>query len=99
MVGTESALRERGAEIAAEAFARVLREGGRLPLTDVLRCRVRHFTDGAVLGSQAFVATQLAAYRNKHGQRARTVPRALPPLTDWSGLATLRSLRQNPFGG
>jgi hypothetical protein len=98
LFGTGSAPRLEGGTIAPAAFQKVLRAKGQLPMATVLRCRLRHFTDGAVLGSQAFVATQLAAYRRKHGQHARTAPRALPPLTDWSGLATLRSLRMNPFG-
>ncbi|MBK8475477.1 MAG: hypothetical protein IPL39_03985 [Opitutaceae bacterium] len=64
----------------------------------MLRCRVRYFTDAAVLGSQAFVATQLAAYRRRYGVRSRTAPRPLLPITDWGGLTALRGLRRNPFG-
>ena len=33
----------------------VWRTGGRIPLEAALRCRVRYFTDGVVLGSQHFV--------------------------------------------
>lgn len=34
---------------------KVIAKGGRLPLADVLRCRVRYFTDGVALGSAAFL--------------------------------------------
>ena len=80
------------------SFEKVLRQKGQLPLTDVLRCRVRYFTDAAVLGSEAFVATQLAAFRRRHGTRERTAPRPLAPIADWGGLVTLRGLRSTPFG-
>ena len=67
-------------------------------MSTVLRCRVRYFTDSAVLGSQAFVALHLAGYRRRYGTRLRTAPRPLLPITDWGGLSVLRALRQNPFG-
>ncbi len=98
LFGTGTAPRERGATLDPAVFAKVLREKGQLPLTDVLRCRVRYFTDAAVLGSEAFVATQLAAFRRRHGTRERTAPRPLAPVADWGGLFALRRLRKNPLG-
>ena len=68
------------------------------PLTDVLRCRIRYFSDGAVLGSQAFVATHLARYRQRTGRRRQTQQHLLPSVTDWGDLTTLRGLRRNPIG-
>jgi putative transposase len=79
-------------------LARVLAAGGRLPLATVLRCRVRYFSDGAVLGGRAFVEGQLAAYRARTGRRQRTGVRLLPPMTAWGELATLRGLRRRAFG-
>ena len=98
LFGAGTATREDKHAITYEDFQRVLREGGKLPLADVLRCRVRYFSDGAVLGSQAFVATHLARYRQRTGRRERAAPRQLPPVTDWGDLATLRGLRRNAFG-
>ena len=43
------------ATIANEALNQEMERGGRLPPTMAIRCRVRYFTDGAVLGSAAFV--------------------------------------------
>jgi putative transposase len=98
LFGTGAAAREKGASISVENFQRVMAEGGKLPLSDVLRCRVRYFTDGAVLGSQAFVQTQLAIYRNRTGRRRCIEPCPIPPITDWGQLNTLRGLRGSVLG-
>ena len=45
--------RRRG--LSAEAVAAVLEAGGTLSLAQSLRCRVRYFTDGAVIGTREFV--------------------------------------------
>jgi hypothetical protein len=98
LFGTASAPRAHGSGIATEEFAQVLRAGGKLPTATVLRCRVRYFSDGAVLGTKAFVAVQLARLRRRSGPLDRTAPRLLPELTDWGELATLRKLRGHAFG-
>jgi REP element-mobilizing transposase RayT len=98
LFGTGAGSREHGRVISPEEFQQVIAAGGKLPLATVLRCRVRYFTDGAVLGSQAFVATQLARYRKRAGPCAHTAPRPLPGLTDWGDLATMRKLRGPVFG-
>ena len=95
LFGTGAETRERKQAISHEDFKRVMREGGKLPLADVLRCRVRYFSDGAVLGSQAFVATHLARYRQRTGRRERSAPRVLPAVTDWGDLSTMRRVRRN----
>ena len=43
-----------------EEWLRVLEEGGELPVAAALRCRVRYFADGAVLGSKEFVREHLS---------------------------------------
>jgi putative transposase len=98
LFGTGAGPREAAACIPMAEFRRVLDAGGKLPLSAVLRCRIRYFTDGAVLGSRAFVEEQLAIYRKKTGPRERTSPQTLPVVTDWGDLATLRRLRQPAIG-
>ena len=98
LFGKGAAPRERGAKINAAAMLKVMEQKGRLPLEKVLRCRIRYFTDGAVLGSQAFVQSHLARYKSQSLQRSRTAPRAIPPVTNWGNLTTLRSLRHGGFG-
>jgi hypothetical protein len=98
LFGTGSDPKESKGEITSAAFAAALKSGGRLPLAVVLRCRLRFFTDGAVLGTRAFVTSQLEEYRRRTGKRERTKPRSLPALADWGDLATLRNLRRDPIG-
>lgn len=86
------------ASISPDALEKVVAEKGTLPLATVLRCRVRYFSDGAVLGSKAFVAKHLALYKRRTGHRRRTALRPLPGITNWGDLATLRGLRKKAFG-
>ena len=92
----------KGAEGAAgadrQAMLKVLeKEGGVLPKAAVLRCRVRYFTDGAVLGSAAFVRAYTEAWR---AERGRKRPPGVNPLrgADWGDLAVIRGLRRKIFG-
>jgi REP element-mobilizing transposase RayT len=96
--GSGAGPRAGAATISTADCRRVMAEGGRLPLAAVLRCRVRYFTDGAVLGSRAFVETHLAKYRQETGRRERYRPCPLPACTDWGDLATLRGLRRRAIG-
>jgi hypothetical protein len=79
-------------------LAKVMESKGKLPLAEVLRCRVRYFTDGVVLGSNAFVAEHLALYQSKTGLRKRISTQNLPPLTEWGDMVALRGLRKNALG-
>jgi putative transposase len=92
--GSATETREHRAAITSKALAAVIAAGGRLPLATVLRCRLRYFSDGAVLGSQAFVEEQLAAYRPRTGRRERNRTRFLPPITEWGELAALHRVRR-----
>jgi REP element-mobilizing transposase RayT len=94
LFGTAAGTREHGAAITPEALESVVAAGGRLPLATVLRCRLRYFSDGAVLGSRVFVEEQLMAYRLRTGRRERNGTRLLPSITDWGELAALRGVRR-----
>ena len=48
-----------------EQIQAVVKADGRLPLQELLRCRVRYFSDGLVLGSQAFVDSIFDRYRSQ----------------------------------
>ncbi|MBL9214974.1 MAG: transposase [Opitutaceae bacterium] len=98
LFGTASAPRARGRSLPLEHFLAARQSAGQLPLTTILHCRVRYFSDGAVLGTQAFVATALAALRRKGGSFPRTGPRRLPAIADWGDLAVLRRLRRVDCG-
>jgi hypothetical protein len=96
--GTGADVREGAASISSEDLQRVTREGGNLSLPVVLRCRLRYFSDGAILGSRVFVATQLATYVKKTGRREGMTPRSLPACTNWGDMVTMRGLRVKPVG-
>jgi putative transposase len=97
LFGTGASVKTHAGRLSVDDFNRVIAEKGKLPLATVLRCRVRYFSDGAVLGSRAFVQSQLSTYQRKTGRRSRTVPRQIPHVTDWGDLTTLRGLRQQTF--
>ena len=98
LFGTGSGPKANAPAITPEAFENVLKQKGRLPLSTVLRCRVRYFTDGVVLGSQAYVQQNLSAYAQRHRRREKSTPRPLKPIADWGDLTTLRGLRNAVFG-
>jgi len=98
LFGAGSVERAGKAAITREALEKVIAENGTLPLATVLRCRVRYFSDGAVLGGTAFVTKHLAAYRHLTGCRGRTAAHPLPKITDWGDMAVMRGLRKNVFG-
>lgn len=68
-----------------------------LPRASVLRCRVRYFTDGAILGSQAFVMGFAEAWQRERGRRRPPRPQPLRGA-DWGDLVTLHGLRRRVFG-
>jgi len=86
------------ASMTPAQLAKVMEAKGKLPLVTVLHCKIRYFTDGAVLGSKAFVAEQLALYRRKTGMRKHMTAQALPPITEWGDLVAMRGVRKNALG-
>jgi len=52
-----------GAGFSAEQVKTVLESGGKLPRHALLRCRVRYFSDGLVLGGAEFVEEVFRRYR------------------------------------
>ncbi|MGE9290894.1 MAG: transposase, partial [Puniceicoccales bacterium] len=81
--------------IDRETAIRVLKkEGGELPLPTALRCRIRYFTDGAILGSKEFVEKHLDALP---GSRKRgRIPHPMHGA-DWRGLSVAQGLRKDLF--
>jgi len=85
-------------EVTRQRALKVLdQEDGQLPKTVLLRCRVRYFTDGAILGSAEFVCGFIGAWQMERGRKH-------PPKvnkmrgTDWGGLAVIQGLRRQIFG-
>jgi REP element-mobilizing transposase RayT len=81
-----------------EAIRRALKEKGELRLGQVLRLRVRYFTDGVVLGSRNYVNEAFAEYRDRFGPRRKSGARRLRGLGALGELTTLRDLRVDVVG-
>ncbi len=80
-----------------EKVREVLDRGGKLTRSELLHCRVRHFSDGAVIGTKAFVDAFFKNHRAWFGDRRRTGARPLPQ-GDGTDLFSIRDLRVNPVG-
>jgi len=78
-----------------EKVQEVLEKGGKLPVSVLLRCRVRYFSDGLVLGSRAFVEHIFHQYRDQFSPKRSTGAQPMR-YGQWGGLCTLRNLRLSP---
>ncbi|HEY3756542.1 MAG TPA: transposase [Opitutaceae bacterium] len=67
-----------GKTVTADQLAKVIAAGGSLSFAELLACKCRYLTDGAVLGSKAFVMEQIVRMRKATGRGQKTVPRDLP---------------------
>jgi hypothetical protein len=52
-------------------------QDGEVPLGKMLRCRIRYFTDGAVIGSRSFVDEAFAKSRERFGAKRKDGARAM----------------------
>ncbi|MDR1011313.1 MAG: transposase [Opitutaceae bacterium] len=85
IIGSGAKPRAGKAAVSENLFEETMHAGGKLPLTTALRCQIRYFTNGGVLGGRAFVAKHLTLLRRKTGLRRRKEPCVLPPVCDWGG--------------
>ena len=87
----------RGVLISRERAVKVLEEQDAvLPKAAVLRCRVRYFTDGVILGSSEYVRAFVDDWQRE--RERKYPPKAnLMQGADWGGLAVIRGLRRKIF--
>lgn len=89
---------KKGTSFDREKALRVLEtEQGQLSKAELMRCRVRYFSDGAILGSREFVASFSRTWQQ---QKQRKFPPKVHPLRggDWGELAVTQGLRRGVFG-
>ena len=79
-----------------DQIAEVLAKKGRLSRWEMLRCRVRYFADGGVIGSKGFVNAVFMANRERFGGKRKDGARRMRGV-DSAGLYALRNLRVNPI--
>ncbi len=87
------------AGIATEECDRVAETAGKVSLPEVLRRKVRYFSDGAVIGSAAFVNGVFAQLKaeGRMGPKRQTGARRMLGA-DWGGLRVLRDLQKDVYG-
>ena len=88
--------KDRG-RIDPDTVQRVLDSKGRLPLSDVLRLRVRYFTAGTAIGSASFLREVGADMRMRHGLE-RKKDAYLMRAGEWGDLRSFRNLQVRPVG-
>jgi len=84
-----------------EAIRRELKRQGELSLGQVLRLRVRYFTDGVVLGTRNYVNEVFVEYRDRFGPRRKSGARklrGLGELRELEDLTTMRDLQVDVVG-
>ncbi len=77
-----------------EDVEKVLARGGKLGLGEALRCRVRYFTDGMVVGSREFVDQVFKQSRERFGKKRKTGARPMRNVGWKKGAAQIYSMRQ-----
>ena len=80
---------------SAEAVQAVLDQDGALSMEELLRCRVRYFSDGVAIGSRTFVEDVFCASRDWFGEQRKAGARPIR-YTKGIGLVCMRDLRETP---
>jgi hypothetical protein len=83
---------------SAEVERFVDEQNGELSLPERLRCRIRYFTDGVILGSQSFVESHFCNLKEKLGYRRQRAGTPLTALGCSDRLSGFRDLRVRPIG-
>jgi hypothetical protein len=73
-------------------------QNGELSLPERLRCRIRYFTDGVILGSQAFVDSHFSDLKAKLGYKRQHTGTPLTMLGCSHRLWVFREPRVQPSG-
>ena len=82
--------------VSADKARTVLVQCGKLEVADLVRLRVRYFTDGVVLGSKAFVDGIFEAQRERFSPKRKTGAKRIQECEE--PLYALRQLRVNAVG-
>ena len=82
--------------VSRKLLLEILQKEGRLPRSQLMRLRVRYFSDGLVLGSELFVENVFEQYRSHFGEKRKSGSRSIRGIPD-GNLKVIRDLRLNPL--
>lgn len=82
--------------VTVDEVRKVLKERGKLSSSELIRLRVRYFSDGLVLGSKEFVESVFKENRDHFGPKRKDGARKLMQTS--SELYSMRQLRVQPIG-
>jgi putative transposase len=82
----------KGRPLSPEEVATVRKQGGRLSMAHLLRCRLRYMTQGAVIGTKAFVEEWMRKRRGASNAEGKHAPAVADGLDD-EGLFTASNRR------
>ncbi len=88
-IGEETSVRS---GIRPEEVAKVWAAGGKLSLAQLLRCRIRNFSLGLVIGSESFVETFFQRRREIFSAKRQSGARRIRGGAAWNGLRSMRDL-------
>ena len=80
--------------IPREKARKVLARGGKLSQAEYLRCKVRYFSDGAVIGGKAFVEEMFVAFLDRFGPKRKDGARPMRGLAGEGSKGRLFNFRQ-----
>jgi len=83
-----------GSGFSCEEVDRVIHSGGKLTRKEFLRCRVRYFTDGMVLGSKEFVEDVFASHQSMFGKKRTSGARRVRAMDE--EMFAMRDLQTEP---
>lgn len=82
--------------ISRELLLKTLDQQGQLSLQELLRLKVRYFTEGLAFGSEAFVENLFQHYHSYFGERRKSGAVLIEALPN-SGLSVIQNLRNTLF--
>jgi putative transposase len=91
-IGEETTSR---AGFSREEIAKVWAAGGKLTLAQLLRCRVRYFSDGLAIGSETFIEWFFTLRRELFSEKRKSGSRRLKG-GEWEELRSARDLSVSP---
>jgi hypothetical protein len=83
--------------IPREKVNEVVRQGGKLPLKELLRVKVRYLTAGGIVGSRAFIRKVYEGRKEALGPKRSRISTPMKH-GEWGGLHVFRNLGKRILG-